>query len=101
MPKNKPQINDEALRCCARSTYAPGQANSRQNQSYEVSLLHTPAHTLYMVRRLAFPAPPPPVVWSGRGGGGGAGVCGNGRGPLELPLNVARAPVLINLNLYI
>ena len=63
------------------------------------------------------------MVWSGRGVGGGAGVCGNGRGSLELPLDggvvlggrpgltrkpfarripysVARAPVLINLNLY-
>ena len=64
------------------------------------------------------------MVWSGRGGGGvGPGVCGNGRGALELPLdggvvlggrpgltckpfasripyNVAGAPVLINLNLY-
>ena len=46
---------------------------------------------------------PPPPPWYGLAGvgGGGAGVCGNGRGPLELPLNVARAPVLINLNLYI
>ena len=68
-----------------------------------------------MVRRLAFPAPPPPMVWSGRGGGGGWRV--RKRGPLELPLDggpgltrkpfasripyiVARAPVLINLNLY-
>ena len=66
--------------------------------------------------------PPPP--WYGLVGvGGGAGVCGNGRGPLELslaggvvlggrlgltrkpfasriPYNVARAPVLINFNLY-
>ena len=74
-----------------------------------------------MVRRLAFPAPPPPMVWSGRGGGGGWRV--RKRGPLELPLdngvvlawrpvftrkpfasripyNVARATVLINPNLY-
>ena len=64
------------------------------------------------------PGPPPPhMVWSGTGGGGGR----KRRGPLELPLdggvvlgpgltrkpfagrkpyNVARAPVLINLNLY-
>ena len=39
----------------------------------------------YMVRRLAFPAPPPPIamVWSGTGwwgGWGGAGVCGEGWG---------------------
>ena len=40
----------------------------------------------YMVRRLAFPAPPPPngMVWYGVGGG--AGVCGEGWGPLELQL---------------
>ena len=37
---------------------------------------------IYMVRRLAFPAPPPP--WYG--GGGVAGVCGEGWGPLELQL---------------
>ena len=55
---------------------------------------HTYKNT-YMVRRLAFPAPPPPPYGLGGvgGGGGGAGVCGNGRG-------LARAPVLINLNLY-
>ena len=40
----------------------------------------------HMVRRLAVPGPPPCMVWSGRWGGG-AGVCGNGRGPLELPLD--------------
>ena len=40
---------------------------------------------LYMVRRLAFPAPPPP--WYGLvRGGGGPGVCGEGWGPLELQL---------------
>ena len=39
----------------------------------------------YMVRRLAFPAPPPNgMVWYGVGGG--AGVCGEGWGPLELQL---------------
>ena len=75
-----------------------------------------------MVRRLAFPAPPPP--WYGLAGvGGGGGWRVRKRGPLELPLDggvvlagrpgltrkpfasripydVARAPVLINLNLY-
>ena len=41
----------------------------------------------YMVRRLAFPAPPP-MVWSGTGWGGGrgAGVCGERWGPLGLQL---------------
>ena len=80
-----------------------------------------------MVRRLAFPAPPPAMVWSGRGGGGrGAGVCGEWSGRLggvllwaamghwvteragiirkpyasHKPYNVGRVPVLINLNLY-
>ena len=71
-----------------------------------------------MVRGRAFPAPPP-MVWSGRGGGGGL-ACAETGGGLELPpaggvvlggrprkpfasripYNVARAPVLINLNLY-
>ena len=67
---------------------------------------------LYMVRQLAFPAPPPPMVWSG--GGGVGGVCEEGSGPLlpidggmvlgaarvtrkpytsHKPYNVARAPV--------
>ena len=56
------------------------------------------------------------MVWSGRGGGGGAGVLelpldggvvlggrpGLTRKPFasRIPYNVARAPVLINLNLY-
>ena len=31
---------------------------------------------VYMVRRLAFPAPPPPMVWSGRVGGGGENLGG-------------------------
>ena len=41
---------------------------------------------LYMVRRLAFPAPPPAngMVWYGWGGR--AGVCGEGWGLLELQL---------------
>ena len=67
------------------------------------------------------PSPPPPaMVWSGRGGGGGGLPCAEKGGGLELPpaggvvlggrprkpfashipYNVARAPVLINLNLY-
>ena len=46
---------------------------------------------VYMVRLLAFPAPPPPqwyglVLGTGWGRGGGAGVCGEGWGPLELQL---------------
>ena len=41
-----------------------------------------------MVRRLAFPAAPPPMVWSGRGfGGGGWVACADrGSGLLELQL---------------
>ena len=39
----------------------------------------------YMVRRLAFPAPPPQWYGLVRGGGGWAGVCGEGW-PLELQL---------------
>ena len=49
--------------------------------------------TLFLVRRLAFPAPPPPQWYGlvrggggGGGGGGGAGVCGEGWGRLELQL---------------
>ena len=74
----------------------------------------------YVVRRLAVPAPPPPPPpWYGLVGvGGGAagmragpvgaatGCCGGRPGLTRKPLasrkpyNVARAPVLINLNLY-
>ena len=62
------------------------------------------------------PCPPPPMVWSGRGGGacaetggglelppaGGVVLGGRPRKPFasRIPYNVARAPVLINLNLY-
>ena len=84
--------------------------------------LHTPYSSVTIWSGVwRFPARPP--AWYGLVGVGGAGVCGNGRGPLELPLdggvvlggrpgltrkpfasripyNVARAPVLINLNLY-
>ena len=52
----------------------------------KTNLANTP-HT-YMVRRLAFPAPPPlsKLVWYRFGGGGGGRVCGEGWGPLELQL---------------
>ena len=75
--------------------------------------------TAYMVRRLAFPAPPPPngMVWQGWGGGGGLAYAESGlagwpwvteragilRKPYasHKPYNVGRVPVLINLNLYL
>ena len=55
-------------------------ASARELQNYPSIPMRD---LIYMVRRLAFPAPPHPMVWSGRGGGR---VCGEGRGPLELQL---------------
>ena len=89
---------------------------------YVCMYIYTHIH-IWMVRRLAFLAPPPRMVWFGRGagwfacaergGGSWVGVCrGAARGDREgrdlckpfashKPYNVGRVPVFTNLNLYL